>query len=195
MKQCKAIIVACSVIFANSIPDLFAPTYSADAPAYQFAQSWAVSGSRKLRVRISQKSSKNLVGVLQISESSRSIFKFDTGYLFPNAVMVLEDGNLATLWTTACGGDEYYHLIVFGYANNSVKTLLHTKSAILPEFAYTNSNSKSDQFTQRKIIVGKSNWSDVLKGKFPTSANIYAWNSQRHCYDIQADVAWNQRFK
>lgn len=132
-----------------------------------FMQLWDVEkpGEERteLDVRVFRQPTEISAGMLQISENHKLLLSFDPP-LYLGSVQVLEDGNLATQWSTGLGS--YCHLFVFEYSRGRVREVLHTVSdGLAPEFAYSakghvmgSFDSPPDYFIHKKIIVPYTEW-------------------------------------
>lgn len=93
---------------------------------------------------------------LGIYERERLVFSYSPG-LFPIGLQVLQDGNLASLWSHANGK---IHLYVFTRIKGRVKLALDADSKMMPEFIYqskgvviSDSTSPKVPFYIQRIVV------------------------------------------
>jgi hypothetical protein len=147
--------------------------------------------------------------ILHVYKGKRLIFRFRPGIqLF--RVFLLDDGNLATIWTGA--GGSHFRLIVFGYSHGKVLQVLSTLSdGLMPEFAYltdghilvsTEVDKKGIRHLvghslQHSIIVPNVKWIESASGgeELPVSADIFTWNEKTGNYDVRKNVSWDKRFR
>lgn len=80
-------------------------------------------GANELEVRISDIGG-SLHPILQVFSDKKTVFTCEPDGLALASVYQLEDGNLATLWHTGCGGDADTHFIVFTYLQGKVHQVL-----------------------------------------------------------------------
>jgi hypothetical protein len=169
------------------------------------------SDSRAFKVQVVQKSPTESSGILQIFKDDKLLFFYDPGSLYPDSVVTLTDGNLATTWNTGLGS--YCHLFVFTYAHGKARMVLHTVSnGLRPEFVYQDKGHimgtsfqdkkgkmqvRGGPFFQQRIIVANAA-SAIPKGAskselLPVTANIYTWDEKIGKYKVRSDVPWAQR--
>ena len=174
---------------------------------------WSDSG---LKARIV---GSNAAGILQIfGNNQEQLFSYAPGFgLYPSDLFVLNDGNLATLWTTGLGS--YCHLRVFAYSNAKVHMVLQTTSdSLQPEFVYQaeghimgeairDKNGKlhdrGGPFFQQRIIVPNVEWVLLDKpylgfenrDKQPVTADIYTWDRKGGKYTVRHKVPWRKRLQ
>lgn len=116
---------------------------------------------------------------------------------YPDSMFILDDGNLASLWTS---GGPYFILNVFSFRGGKVQRVLRESSKARPELVYsTDSVFDTDKIKAngyQRIIVSKSTWSQitprVLKQVLST-ANIYWWNEKKGIYSSERNVIWKNR--
>jgi hypothetical protein len=163
-------------------------------------------GASELEVRISDKGSV-LHPLLQVFSDKKAVFTCEPDGLVLASVYQLEDGNLATLWHTGCGGDADTHFIVFTYLHGKVHQVLDAVSGrgMSPEFVYQReghlmgSPEPNGPWFQQRIIIAKTDWA-LPKGAAktepqPVTVDIYTWDRASSRYKIRKGIQWKRRLE
>jgi len=139
-------------------------------------------GANELEVHISDKDGP-LHPILQISNNKKAVFTCEPDGLVFASMYQLEDGNLATLWHTGCGGDADTHFIVFTYLHGKVHQVLDAVSGrgMSPEFVYQRDGH----------LIG----SPEPNGPWFQQRIIIAWDKVNGKYQVRRGIQWKRRLE
>lgn len=118
---------------------------------------------------------------------------------YPKQLFSLDDGNLATIWTS---GGPYLIMTVFKYEGGKVFPVLRTSSKVLPEFVFGGAGVVAGDKTEhhlpsQTIVISNADWVSSNKSQgsklMPVKADLYWWDKSRGKYRSKLGVSWKSR--
>lgn len=152
-------------------------------------------------------------GELKIFNKGNQVFSFNPD-LYPESVFILDDGNLATLWSHGNGTRHFY---VFGESKGKFRVLIDAVSKLDPEYVYQQKGHffgsaeldkngrmqvRGGPFFEHRIIISDLGWVllkkpylDLNRDLQPITADIFTWNEKIGAYEVRKKVPWLKRLE
>lgn len=121
---------------------------------------------------------------LDIYQNNVKLLSFSPNQ-YPEALFTLDDGNLATLWTTGGG---YWRLYIFRFEKGKVIKVMEGASKFRPEFRYTRRKAISVDAATQEIALIRDHWKNGKR--IPQSVDVFVWNDDNKNYDKRVALPW-----
>lgn len=182
---------------------LFDNTYANAKGNELLHQITCTQSDNRIKVQVLKIANSEVETKLRFIKNNKVLYSFSSLGLKAFSIFELDNGNIASEWSSACGSGG--KLVVFGYINGRIKTLIDTPIQYLrPEMIYPTggkiinfTDSPNNEFLTQTIVVPLCKWSNSKQKNsepVPASADIYIWNSKKKQYDVRQKIPWNKRF-